>query len=147
MSYHIIDISTNNASLSVKDKQLICRNPDESIRKLPMEDIGAILINSFSAQLHSSFLLEAAKNRIAVILCEKFRPISLVLPVQRASDTMLTRAQIQAPKQLVRKMWDMTIEAKCANQYELVLRLCLDEEKVLADFRISMKASASICQC
>lgn len=77
MSYHIIDISTNGTSLSVKDNQLLCRNPDGSICKLPMEDIGAILINSFSAHLHNSFLVETAKNKIAVILCEKFRPVSL----------------------------------------------------------------------
>lgn len=141
MSYHIIDISTNGTSLSVKDNQLLCRNPDGSICKLPMEDIGAILINSFSAHLHNGFLIETAKNKIAVILCEKFRPVSLVLPVQRATDTMLTRAQIQTPKKLLRTMWGMTVEAKCANQYELVSRLCPDEEKVLADFRISMKAN------
>ena len=145
MSYHIIDISTNNVSLSVKDGQLICRNPDESIHKLPMEDIGAILVNCFSAKLHSSFLIEAAKNKVAVILCERFRPVSMVLPVQRSSDTILTRAQIQAPMKLLRTMWGMTVDAKCANQYELVSRLCLDEEIALADFRISMKAD-TVCK-
>ncbi len=145
MSYHIIDISTDNVSLSVKDGQLTCRNPDGSVRKLPMEDIGAILINCFSAQLHSSFLIEAAKSKIAVILCEKFRPVSLVLPVQRASDTILTRAQIQAPMKMLRTMWGMTVDAKCANQYELVSRLCPDEEISLLDFRISMKAD-TVCK-
>ena len=145
MSYHIIDISTNNASLSSKDSQLVCRNPDGIVRKLPMEDIGAVLINCFSAQLHSSFLIEAAKRKVAVILCEKFRPVSLVLPVQRSSDTILTRAQIQAPMKLLRTMWGKTVDAKCANQYELASRLCPDEDKALADFRISMKADA-ICK-
>ena len=48
MSYHIIDISTNNVSLSAKDGQLVCKSPDDTVRKLPMEDIGAVLINSFS---------------------------------------------------------------------------------------------------
>lgn len=145
MSYHIIDISTNNIGLSVKDGQLFCRNPDGSVRKLPMEDIGAILINCFSAQLHSSFLIEAAKSKIAVILCERFRPVSLVLPVQRSSDTLLTRSQIQAPMRLLRTMWGMTVDAKCANQYELVSRLCPDEEMSLSDFRISMKAD-TVCK-
>ena len=145
MSYHIIDIATNNVSLSVKDGQLICRNPDESIHKLPMEDIGAILVNCFSAQFHSSFLIEAAKGKIAVILCERFRPVSLLLPVQRASDTILTRAQIQAPMKLLRTMWGMTVDAKCANQYELVSRLCPDDETALSDFRISMKAD-TVCK-
>ena len=145
MSYHIIDISTDNVSLSVKDGQLFCRNPDGSVRKLPMEDIGAILINCFSAQLHSSFLIEAAKSKIAVILCERFRPISLVLPVQRSSDTLLTRSQIQAPMRLLRTMWGMTVDAKCTNQYELVSRICPDEEMSLSDFRISMKAD-TVCK-
>lgn len=140
MSYHIIDISTDNVSLSVKDGQLTCRNPDESVRKLPMEDIGAILINCFSAQLHSSFLIEAAKSKIAVILCERFRPVSLVLPVQRSSDTILTRAQIQTPMKMLRTMWGMTVDAKCENQYELASRICPYAEKSLLDFRISMKA-------
>lgn len=141
MSYHIIDISTNDVSLSVRDGQLICRNPDESARKLPMEDIGAILVNCFSAQFHSSFLVEAAKRKVVVIVCEKFRPVSLVLPVQRSSDTILTRAQIQAPLKLLRTMWGMTVNAKCANQYEFVSRLCPNEEKTLADFRISLNAN------
>lgn len=145
MSYHIIDISTDNVSLSVKDGQFFCRNPDGSVRKLPMEDIGAILINCFSAQLHSSFLIEAAKSKIAVILCERFRPISLVLPVQRSSDTLLTRSQIQAPMRLLRTMWGMTVDAKCTNQYELVSRICPDEEMSLSDFRILMKAD-TVCK-
>jgi CRISPR-associated protein Cas1 len=105
-----------------------------------MEDIGAILINCFSAQLHSSFFIEAAKNKIAVILCERFSPVSMVLPVQRASDTILTRAQIQAPMKLLRMMWGMTVDAKCENQYEFASRICPYAEKSLLDFRISMKA-------
>lgn len=143
MSYHIIDISTSGVSVSVKDGQLTCKNPDGIVQKLPMEDIGAILINSFSAQLHSSFIIEAANRKIAVILCERFKPVSLVLPVQRLSDTLLTRAQIQAPVKLLRTMWNMTIDAKCANQYELAARLCPGEDKVLSDFRISMKANTA----
>jgi len=138
MSYHIIDISTNGVSLSVKDGQLVCRAPDDSVRKLPMEDIGAVLINCFSAQLHNSFLIEAAKRKMAVILCECFRPVSVVLPVQRASDTMLTRAQIQTPMKLLCDLWGMTIDAKCANQYSFAEQIASEEEKLLANFRITM---------
>lgn len=138
MSYHIIDISTNGVTLSVKDGQLVCRAPDDSVRKLPMEDIGAVLINCFSAQLHNSFLIDAAKRKVAVILCECFRPVSVVLPVQRASDTLLTRAQIQASTRLLQDLWSTTIDAKCANQYSLLDQIASGEEKQLSDFRISM---------
>lgn len=143
MSYHIIDISTNNVSLSVKDGQLVCRSHDGSAKQLPMEDVGAILVNCFSATFHSSFLIEVAKCKIAVVVCECFKPVSLVLPVQRSSDTILTRAQIQASMKLLRTMWLETINAKCANQYELIARLCPDCEKELVDFRISMKNNSA----
>ena len=142
MSYHIIDISTNNVSLTAKNGQLVCRSPDDTVRKLPMEDIGAVLVNSFSVQLHSSFLIEAAKRRVAVIVCECFRPVSLVLPVQRVTDTILTRVQIQAPARLMRQMWESTVNAKCANQYEFVSRICSGDERRLSDFRITMNGSS-----
>ena len=143
MSYHVIDISTANVSLSVKDGQFFCKESDGTVKKLPMEDIGAILINSFSANFHGSFLLEAAKRKIAVIVCERFRPTALVLPVQRASDTILTRAQIQAPRRFLKTMWLATIDAKCANQYEFASRICPEREKELADFRISLKSGSA----
>lgn len=138
MSYHIIDISTNGVSLSVKDGQLVCKNPDGSVRSLPMEDIGAVLVNTFSANFHSSFISSAAEHKIAVIVCEKFRPVSMVLPVQRASDTIMTRSQIQAPMRLIRRLWEQTVTAKCINQYSLAERISIGMERQLMDFRITM---------
>ena len=138
MSYHIIDISTEGVTLSVKDNQLVCKSPDGSVKSLPMEDIGAVLVNTFSASFHNSFLISAAKNKIAVIVCEKFRPVSLVLPVQRSSDTILTRAQIDAPRRLLDALWMKTIDAKCQNQYELVERIHPKESSLFADFRVSL---------
>ena len=37
MSYHIIDISTTGASLSVKDDQLVSKNPDGSVNHTRLE--------------------------------------------------------------------------------------------------------------
>ena len=138
MSYHIVDISTTGARISVKDEQLFCKNPDGTVNKLPMEDIGSVLINCFSAELHSSFLISAAEHKMSVILCDKFKPVSMVLPVQRSSDTLLTRAQIQSPIKFLTRLWMKTVDAKCLNQYEFVERICPEAEKTLQDFRITM---------
>jgi len=140
MSYHIIDISTNGVTLSAKDGQFVCRNPDNTMHKLPMEDVGAVLVNTFSACIHNSFLVSAAKHRVAVVICDKFRPVSMVLPVQRATDTLLTRAQIQMPMRALTAMWRRTVDAKCANQYDLVSRISADDERLLQDFRIAMQS-------
>lgn len=139
MSYHIIDISTEGVTLSVRNNQLACKSPDGKEKSLPMEDISAILINTFSATLHNSFLISAAKNKVAVILCEKFRPVSMVLPVQRSSDTILTRAQITASRRLTEALWMKTIDAKCMNQYELIERIHPQDNPLFADFRVALK--------
>jgi len=139
MSYHVVDISTTGVRLTVKDDQLICKNPDGSLRKLPMEDVGAVLVNSFSAEFHSSFIVSAAEHKIPVIVCDKFRPVSMVLPVQRASDTMMTRAQIRASPKLLAGLWRKTVDAKCRNQYEFIARVCPHSDKALQDFRITIR--------
>lgn len=138
MSYHVIDISTEGVTLSVKDNQLVCKHSDGTKRSLPMEDVGAVLVNVFSATFHNSFLIAAAKHKVAVIVCEKYRPVSLVLPVQRSSDTILTRAQIDAPRRLTDALWMKTVDAKCQNQYELVERIHPKDSVLFADFRVSL---------
>ena len=136
MSYHIIDISTTGASLFVRDGQLVCKNPDGSVNSLPMEDIGSVLINCFSAELHSSFLVSAAEHKVPVFLCDKFKPVSMVLPVQRSSDTLMTRAQIEAPQRLLRKLWQKTVDAKCENQYDFIAET-VSADRRLEDFRVT----------
>lgn len=96
-----------------------------------MEDIAAVMVNSFSATIHSRFLIEAAKYRIAVFFCENFRPVSVVLPANRATDTLLTRAQITAPAKHVRALWQKTIDAKCANQASLAEALAPESRETV----------------
>jgi hypothetical protein len=47
---------------------------------------------SWSALIRSELFLQAAKHGVALILCEAFKPVSLVLPANRSTDTLLSRA-------------------------------------------------------
>lgn len=138
MSYHFVDISEPGAVVSVKDRQLACRTKDGQVRSVPLEDVGAVLVTSFSALLHSSFLVESAKARIAVVLCERFKPVSILLPVVRGGDTLLTRAQISASLRLRDTLWRKTIDAKVANQLTLLESLS-DDHALLDAFRAQAK--------
>jgi CRISPR-associated protein Cas1 len=91
-----------------------------------MEDVASIIITSFSAQIHSQLLLEAAKHGVSLILCEAFRPTSLMLPANRSTDTILTRAQVSLPEKTRRRLWEMTVDAKCRNQLSLASHLSPD---------------------
>ncbi|MDB4143118.1 type II CRISPR-associated endonuclease Cas1 [Akkermansiaceae bacterium] len=122
MSYHIVTIDAPSCSLSCRDGQLVCKT-DEGTNSIPIEDVAAIVITSFSASIHSRLLLEAAKHGVGLVICESFKPASLVLPANRSTDTLLTRAQVSLGQARQSRLWVRTINAKCANQLSLATLL------------------------
>src|SRR5436190_17462079 len=133
MSFHIVSIDSPQCSLSCKDGQLVCKTA-EGERKLPVEDVASIIITSFSASIHSHLFLEAAKHGVALIICEGFKPVSLVLPANRSTDTLLSRALLNLGEATRAQLWQKTIDAKCANQYALATHLA-PEDRRLESFR------------
>ena len=129
MSYHIVSIDSANCSLSCRDGQLLCRSA-EGENKLPLEDVASILITSWSAQIHSELFLQAAKHGVALIICESFKPISLVLPANRSTDTLLSRALLELSPRVREMLWQKTVEAKCRNQLSLASHLAPKEAKL-----------------
>lgn len=129
MSHYIVNIDAPQCSISCKDGQLIYKTQDD-YRSLPLEDVAAIIITSFSANLHSNLIIEAAKYGIALVICKAFKPVSLFVPANRSTDTILTRAQITIPDKLRARLWRKTIDAKCANQLSLCEKLAPGHEKL-----------------
>ncbi len=116
MSYHILNIDSPRCRITCSKGQVTCVDEEGGKRQLPIEDIAAIVITSFSAELHSHLLLESARHNVALIICERFNPISLLLPVNRSSDTLLTKASLVLPSKTRNRMWKNTVQAKCENQ-------------------------------
>lgn len=129
MSYHIVSIDAANCSLSCRDGQLTCKTA-EGEKKLPLEDVASIIITSFSASIHSNLFLEAAKHGVALIICESFKPVSLVLPANRSTDTMLSRAMLNLTPRAKALLWQKTIDAKCQNQLALAEHVAPDDESL-----------------
>jgi len=133
MSYHIVSIDSPQCSLSCRDGQLTCKTA-EGERKLPLEDVASIIVTSFSASIHSELYLQVAKNGIALIICEAFKPVSLVLPANRSTDTILSRAMLNLTPRVRGHLWQKTIDAKCQNQLALAEHIA-PNDKALADLR------------
>jgi CRISPR-associated protein Cas1 len=133
MSYHIVSIDSANCSLSCRDGQLTCKTA-EGERKLPLEDVASIIITSFSASIHSNLFLEAAKHGVALIICESFKPVSLVLPANRSTDTILSRAMLTLSPRARAHLWQKTIDAKCQNQFALAEHVA-PQDKYLESLR------------
>ena len=135
MSYHIVSIDSPQCSLSCKDGQLTCKTADGE-KKLPLEDIASIIITSFSASIHSNLFLEAAKHGVALIICESFKPVSLVLPANRSTDTLLSRAMLSITPRVRAHLWQKTIDAKCANQLALAEHIA-PGDRTVAEMRVT----------
>jgi CRISPR-associated protein Cas1 len=130
VSYHIVSIDSPQCSLSCRDGQLTCKTPDGVERKLPLEDVASIIITSFSVNIHSHLFLEAAKHGVALIICESFKPTSLVLPANRSTDTLLSRAILKLPPKTCAALWQKTVDAKCANQLALAEHLAPSDPRL-----------------
>lgn len=129
MSYHIVSIDAANCSLSCRDGQLTCKTA-EGEKKLPLEDVASIIITSFSSSIHSNLFLEAAKHGVALIICESFKPVSLVLPANRSTDTILSRAMLNLTPRAKGHLWQKTIDAKCQNQLALAEHVAPQDESL-----------------
>ena len=118
MAYHIVSIDASSCKISCKNNQLIC-DENGSIKSIPLEDVGSIVITSFSASIHSHLLVKAAKYGIGFVICENFKPYSIILPANRCTDTLLTRAQIELKPSIRKRLWQKTVDTKCKNQFLL----------------------------
>jgi CRISPR-associated protein Cas1 len=131
MSYHIVSIDSPQCSVSCRDGRLVCKSGDGE-KSLPLEDVASIIITSFSANIHSHLFLEAAKHGVSLIICEAFKPVSLVLPANRSTDTLLTRALLGLPEKTREQLWQKTVDAKCQNQCALAEFIAPDDARVSA---------------
>ena len=119
MSYHILNIESVGSTITCKDRQLVCVEQDGTTRTVPLEDVGSIVVTSFKTTLTSTLLVEAARQGVAVIVCDGFQPVSILLPVNRNTDTLLTRAHLAVHARQRGLLWRKTIDAKVRNQWLL----------------------------
>jgi len=115
MSFHIISIDEPDCSITCANGQLIMKS-NKGTQTVPMEDVAAIIITSFKCTISNHFLIEACKQKVGLIICEAFKPVAIVLPADRVTDTLIIRNLARMPEQLKQRLWQKTVDAKCHNQ-------------------------------
>lgn len=110
MSYHILNIDSVGSTLTCKDRQVVCIERDGTKRAVPLEDMGSIVVTSFKTTLTNRLLVEAAREGASIVVCDGFQPASILLPVNRSSDTALTRAHIDVHARQRSLLWRRTID-------------------------------------
>ncbi|MCX6272631.1 MAG: type II CRISPR-associated endonuclease Cas1 [Bacteroidetes bacterium] len=127
----------NPAYLGLTDKQLTVRLPQveqnadlpESFKKeiqakIPVEDIGLVILDHRQITLTHGLLNALVENNSAVIHCNsEHLPIGLVLPLEgNTVQAERFRDQIGASEPLRKQLWQQTVQCKIRNQAALLSR-------------------------
>ncbi len=127
----------NPAYLSVKLAQLEIRLPEveksdslsesfksSAVKRVPIEDIGVIVLDNKQITVTQSALVELLENNVAIITCDNHRmPTGLMLPLAgNTTQSERFRHQIDASLPLKKQLWQQTIQSKILNQSRVLLR-------------------------
>ena len=118
----------NPAYLSVRNAQLVIAkasdgdlppdNPEQTIKTIPIEDIGVVILDHKQITVTSTVFYSLLDNNVAVITCdEKSMPSGLLLPLH--ANTLQSERfqnQLEASLPLRKQLWQQTVEAKIRNQ-------------------------------
>lgn len=136
MSWRSVFIS-QPARLKRKNKQLQIEQEGEIVC-VPLEDIGAIVVENQQVNMTTSLLASFAQTHIAVFVCDsKHMPCGVMQPFQQHSrQKKILASQLSASRPFLKKCWQIIVRQKILNQAEC-LRLCGKDSysvvKVLAD--------------
>ena len=125
---------TNPAYLSLSNCQMVVKMPEvesadlpeaikrESVRTIPVEDIGVVVLDNKRVTITQGLLEALLENNCAVITCDsKSMPVGLLLPL--CGNTVQSerfRHQLGASLPLRKQLWQQTVRAKVDNQAALL---------------------------
>lgn len=141
----------NPAYLSITQQQLVIKS-DSTERKIPVEDIGILIIDHYQISITHAVLHMLLENNAAVITCnDKHHPTGLLLNLDgHTLQSEKFKAQINASEPLKKQLWQQTIKAKIANQSAVLNTWEIDSgfmnrcfQKILSGDTSNQEAQAS----
>ena len=117
-------VISSNSKLDYKMNYLVVRNA-ESAKRIHIEEISVLLIESTAVSLTAYLLCELSKRKIDVIFCDEKRcPAGLYLPLYGSHDTALKlRNQVKWNEYTKQLVWAEVVRAKISGQ-AAVLKKC-----------------------
>lgn len=124
---------SNPCYLSVKDRQLLVSRESGETLRIPIEDIGFMVLEDQHIKVSMPLLEELADNNVAVIFCNsKHMPQSMLFPLEgNHLQGEIHRAQVKASEPLKKHLWKQTVESKIINQASLLQVLGLKHNDLM----------------
>jgi len=122
----------NPSKLSVQDSQLTIEQNGDVVGKIPIEDIGVLIIDH-PAVLYTHIAITAlVENNAAVVFSAKnHHPAGLLLPLDTNSvQSERFRHQIETRQPIKKRLWQLTVQAKIKNQANLLTKYGIENERL-----------------
>ena len=115
MSYHTVDVDCTAGTLTSQNGQMVLIS-NETKKSLPIEDISSVIVNGFDITIHKQLIVNLGIEGKPLIVCEKYKPVTILLPASRSTDTLLTRTLASLSIKMKEALWKELTNAKCQNQ-------------------------------
>src|SRR5437868_10237780 len=117
MSHHILHVLQHGAILGRERGFITSRVDGQAERKLPLDDIRAVIIAARGVTLTSSFLSGLMETDGIVLHCnEQYQPCGWTAPLSRVVDLKAFQHQTARPKKLNERLWREVVRGKTLNQ-------------------------------
>lgn len=117
MSHHILHILQHGAVLGRERGFVTCRAEGLPERRLPLDDLRAVVIAARGVTLTSSFLSGLLEVDAIILHCdERYQPCGWTVPIGRVIDLKTFQNQTSNPRRLNEKIWQELLRGKTLNQ-------------------------------
>lgn len=113
-----IDIS-KSSYLHLKNSQLLIDQNGQTAGKIPVEDLGILILEHPAITITQGALLECQKNKVAVVFCdERHLPYSTMLPIAEGNQlhSKVLRHQVQLSQPAKKRLWKNIVREKIKQQ-------------------------------
>jgi len=120
-----IDIAESPASLNFENGLLVIRRHDHSVQKVPIMDLGALVISHRQVVFTQNLLAALAEAGVLLICCdERHQPAGMLLPLKNHyAQVERFRAQASATLPKKKRLWKEIVSNKIIMQGRTLVRL------------------------
>jgi len=121
VGYRIVEVG-NPADLRLHLRHLIVERDGTEVGRVPLEDMGVLLVDGPGIRLTRELLAACAAHTIAVVVSdERHLPASVLMPLEGHSlHALVLRQQVAAAVPRQKQVWRQIVQAKLTAQAELL---------------------------
>lgn len=118
MTGRIVEIAEDGRHLALSRGFMVVKAEGEELARVPLDDIGAVLVNAHGTSYSNNLVLALAERGAAMILCgPNHLPAAWIWPLTgHHIQAKRMRAQLDAPRPLCKRLWQALVRAKIEQQ-------------------------------